>query len=211
MAIQSATLTETGTAASSATFLYYDITTARVTKSNLTGISSVPGDETSSLLDVNYYLPTVLEETSFSVDLTFDGKYSNGIGGYTYVAATDNSTSFDWSSVGLTYTKISGSVARISGSINSPFTNQYYRFVLPDMNLQILPKDTTTPFFSLEKYQMPSPVSVMKTYSINVTLPSHPVLGGSSSTGTISLYQWVHWSYATAVAAIASARSRGIK
>lgn len=183
----------------------------RISKSNQSGFSSVPGDETSSLIDLNNYLPTVLEETSFSIDLTFDGKYSDGLTGFTYSPATNNTTSFDWAAIGLTYTKISASVARISGPVTSPFTNQYYRFVLPDLSLQILPKDTTTPFFSLEKYQMPSPVSLMKTYTINVTIPEDPILGGSATTETISLYQWIHWSYSTAVAAIASARSLGLK
>jgi len=182
----------------------------RITKSNQSGFSSVPGDETNSLEDLNNYLPTVLEETAFSIDLTFDGAYTN-LGATTYLPATNNTSSFGWSAIGLTYTKISASVARISGPITSPFTNQYYRFVLPDLSLQVLPKDTTTPFFSLEKYQMPSPVRLMKTYTFNVTIPADPILGGSSTTETISLYQWVHWSYSTAVAAIASARSIGLK
>ena len=185
--------------------------TVRITKSNLSGFSSVPGDETSTITDLNNYLPTVLEEITFSIDLTFDGKYSDGLDGFTYSAATNNTSSFDWASIGLTYTKISGNVARISGPITSPFTNQYYRFVLPDLSLQILPKDTTEEFFSLEKYQMPSPVSLMKTYTMDITIPADPLLGGSSTTETIELYQWVHWSYSTAVAAIASARSRGLK
>lgn len=183
----------------------------RITKSNQSGFSSVPGDETNEVEDLNNYLPTVLEETTFSIDLTFDGKYSDGVSGFTYLPATNNTSSFGWGAIGLTYTKISASVARISGPITSPFTNQYYRFVLPDLSLQVLPKDTTTPFFSLEKYQMPSPVSIMKTYTINVTIPADPILGGTETTETISLYQWVHWSYSTAVAAIASARSRGLK
>ena len=185
--------------------------TIRITKSNQSGFSSVPGDETNEVVDLNNYLPTVFEETSFSIDLTFDGKYSDGIGGFTYLPATNNTSSFDWAAIGLTYTKISASVARISGLVTSPFTDQYYRFVLPDLSLQVLPKDTTEEFFSLEKYHMPSPVSIMKTYTIAVTIPADPILGGSGTTETISLYQWVHWNYSTAVAAIASARARGLK
>jgi hypothetical protein len=188
--------------------------TIRITKSNQSGFSSVPGDEINEvIINLQNYLPTVFEETSFSIDLTFDGKYSSGTGGssFTYLPATNNTSSFNWSSVGLTYTKISASVARISGPIISPFSDQYYRFVLPDLSLQVLPRDTTVPFFSLERYHMPSPVSIMKTYTIDVTIPADPIDGGSETTETISLYQWVHWSYSTAVAAIASVRSRGLK
>ena len=66
----------------------------RITKSNQSGFSSVPGDETNEVEDLNNYLPTVLEETTFSIDLTFDGKYSDGVSGFTYLPATNNTSSF---------------------------------------------------------------------------------------------------------------------
>jgi hypothetical protein len=79
------------------------------------------------------------------------------------------------------------------------------------LSLAVLPGNTTTEFYSIEKYQMPSPVSVMKSMTISVTVPPDPLLGTGGGVQIVTMDQWVHWSYPSAVAAIASARARGIK
>lgn len=190
----------------------------KITQSNKSGFGTVAGDELNYVIDdgtgiAETYLPTVYEATAFSVDLYFQGKYVDPIDPlvYTYADATNNTSTFDWASLGLTYTKLTNSTCRISGSHLNPFPNQFYRFVLPDLSLQVLPANTTTEFYSLEKYQMPSPVSVMKSMTINVTIPPDPTLGTGGGVQVVTMDQWVHWSYATAVTAIAAARSRGIK
>lgn len=191
----------------------------RITQSNLSGFSSVPGDELDTVSPPipDTYLPTVYEATTFSIDLKFEGKYLDTTDPladppvYTYQDATNNTSTYDWASLGLTYTKLTNSTCRISGLHLNPFPDQYYRFVLPDLSLAVLPGNTTTEFYSLEKYQMPSPVSIMKSMTINVTIPADPLLGGSATTEIVTLDQWVHWSYSTAVAAIAAARARGLK
>jgi hypothetical protein len=191
----------------------------KITQSNASGFSTVPGDELNFLIDgetgivPQTYLPTVYEAIPFSIDLYFQGKYADPLDPlvFTYLDATNNASTYDWASLGLTYTKLTASTCRISGSHLNPFPNQFYRFVLPDMSLEVLPPNTTTPFYSLEKYQMPSPVSVMKSMTINVTIPPDPLIGGPATTETITMDQWVHWSYSSAVAAIAAARSRGLR
>jgi hypothetical protein len=191
----------------------------KITQSNATGFSTVAGDELNFIIDgetgvvPDTYLPTVYEATPFSIDLYFQGKYADPLDPlvYTYADATNNSSTYDWASLGLTYTKLTNSTCRISGSHLNPFPNQFYRFVLPDLSLEVLPPNTTTEFYSLEKYQMPSPVSVMKSMTINVTIPPDPTLGTGGGVQTVTMDQWVHWSYSTAVAAIAAARARGIK
>jgi hypothetical protein len=191
----------------------------KITQSNATGFSTVAGDELNFIIDgetgvvPDTYLPTVYEATPFSIDLYFQGKYADPLDPlvYTYADATNNSSTYDWASLGLTYTKLTNSTCRISGSHLNPFPNQFYRFVLPDLSLEVLPPNTTTEFYSLEKYQMPSPVSVMKSMTINVTIPPDPTLGTGGGVQTVTMDQWVHWSYSTAVAAIAAARARGVK
>jgi hypothetical protein len=193
----------------------------RITQSNLSGFGSVSGDELNLVSPpiADTYLPTVYEAASFSIDLLFEGGYDDGDGDgdypldddWIFLPATNITTSFNWSAFGLTFTKLSDSTCRISGSHLNPFPNQYYRFVLPDMSLQVLPGDTPTEFYSLEKYQMPSPVSIMRSMTISVTIPADPILGGSATTQTVTLDQWIHWYYPSAVASIAAARTRGLK
>lgn len=191
----------------------------KITQSNASGFGTVAGDELNYLIDgetgivPDTYIPTVYEAIPFSIDLTFQGKYPSLEDPlvFTYADATNNSSTYDWAALGLTYTKISASTCRISGSHQNPFPDQFYRFVLPDLSLAVLPGNTTTEFYSIEKYQMPSPVSVMKSMTISVTIPPDPLLGTGGGVQTITMDQWVHWSYQSAVAAIAAARARGIK
>jgi hypothetical protein len=191
----------------------------KITQSNASGFGTVAGDELNFLIDgetgivPQTYLPTVYEAIPFSVDLYFQGKYPSVEDPlvFTYADATNNSSTYNWTSLGLTYTKLTASTCRISGSHQNPFPDQFYRFVLPDLSLAVLPGNTTTEFYSIEKYQMPSPVSVMKSMTISVTIPPDPLLGTGGGIQTVTMDQWVHWSYQSAVAAIASARARGIK
>jgi len=191
----------------------------KITQSNTSGFGTVAGDELNFLIDgetgtvPDTYLPTVYEAIPFSIDLYFQGKYPSVEDPlvFTYADATNNSSTYDWASLGLTYTKLTASICRISGSHQNPFPDQFYRFVLPDLSLAVLPGNTTTEFYSIEKYQMPSPVSVMKSMTISVTVPPDPILGTGGGVQSVTMDQWVHWSYASAVAAIASARARGIK
>jgi len=172
--------------------------TIKITQSNASGFGTVAGDELNFLLDSETgivpqtYLPTVYEAIPFSIDLKFEGKYLDSADPladppvYVYADAVNNSSTYNWAALGLTYTKLTASTCRISGSHQNPFPDQFYRFVLPDLSLAVLPGNTTTQFFSLEKYQMPSPVSIMKTYTINVTIPADPILGGTETTETVS-------------------------
>jgi hypothetical protein len=191
----------------------------KITQSNKTGFSAVPADELNFIIDgetgvvPDTYMPTVYEAIPFSIDLYFQGKYADPLDPlvYTYADATNNSSTYNWAALGLTYTKLTNSTCRISGSHQNPFPDQFYRFVLPDLSLVVLPGNTTTEFYSLEKYQMPSPVSVMKSMTISVTIPPDPTLGTGGGVQTVTMDQWVHWSYPSAVAAIAAARARGIR
>jgi len=195
--------------------------TIKITQSNLSGFGSVAGDELISAIDPETglipqtYLPTVYEAIPFSIDLKFEGEYLDTTdplaNTFVYADAVNNSSTYDWASLGLTYTKLTASTCRISGSHQNPFPNQFYRFVLPDLSLAVLPGNTTTEFYSLEKYQMPSPVSIMKSMTISVTISPDPTLGTGGGVQTVTMDQWVHWSYQSAVAAIAAARARGIK
>jgi hypothetical protein len=51
----------------------------------------------------------------------------------------------------------------------------------------------------------------MKSMTISVTVPPDPTLGTGGGVQTVTMDQWVHWSYPSAVAAIAAARARGLK
>ena len=176
----------------------------RITQSNLSGLGSIGqsyfNDVTGT--EIPYYIPTVYEGGAFSVDITFEGKYTSGTGAgatFTYLPATSVSVTTNISVFGLSFTKPSAHVVRITGPYSNVFTNTYYRFVMPDLSLKVLPPNTTETFLALEKYQMPSPTYILKDISFSVTIPPDPIEGGSPTTETATMHQYVHWVYQTAV------------
>ena len=185
----------------------------RITQSNLSGSfigQSYYNDATE--LELPYYIPTVYEGGAFSVDITFEGKYATGSGQsttYTYAAATAVSVTTAISAFGLSFTKPSANVVRITGPYSNVFANTYYRFVMPDLSLKVLPPDTTETFLALERYQMPSPTYTMKDIVFSVTIPPDPVEGGSPTTETATMYQYVHWVYQTAVSNVQNLVAKG--
>jgi len=183
----------------------------RITQSNLSGSfigQSYFNDATE--LQLPYYIPTVYEGGLFSVDITFEGAYATGTPPtYTYAAATAVSVTTDMSAFGLTFTKPSANVVRITGPYSNVFPNTYYRFVMPDLSLKVLPPNTTETFLALERYQMPSPTYIMKDIVFSVTISADPTLGGSPTTETATMHQYVHWVYQTAVTNIQNLVAKG--
>jgi hypothetical protein len=184
----------------------------RITQSNLTGNfigQSYFNDATE--LQLPYYIPTVYEGASFSLNITFEGAYSSGgvTPTNTYAAATAVSVTTDISAFGLSFTKPSVNVVRITGPYSNVFINTYYRFVMPDLSLKVLPPDTTETFLALERYQMPSPTYIMKDIVFSVTISADPTLGGSPTTETATMHQYVHWVYQTAVTNVQNLVAKG--
>lgn len=162
---------------------------------------------------------------NFVVDITFEGMYEvitpgeidplTGLPGadvitYVYQNATDVTSTFNWSAYGMTMTKPNAYTIRISGPSREVFPDQYYKFVLPDLTQQILPSDTTVPFYSIIKYHKPASNSVALTYPIDVTIPS-TYGSGSTVVESTSLSHTHWWSVAVASANIARLKTQGLR
>ena len=186
--------------------------TIRVTQSNEIGIPSAPaGDQYGSgdEAQLQFYLKSVYEGTSFSVDLTFDGVYIDIAETKTYLPATN--VTFTAPSTGIVITKLSNSSVRVTGPYSNPFPNTFYRFKMADYTTKILPASTTEKWIGLVEYNPPSPTYLEKTFDLAVTIPDDPVLGGNPTTETITMHQWVYWTYSSARDSIKSLAARGEK
>lgn len=181
--------------------------TVRITQANISGFT---GD--SELVPVDpeqaqFYIPSAVEILdNFSIDLIVEGVIQDPLDPLivTYEYATDVRSSFDWSSIGVTFTKINDYTVRLSGPATNIFTNQYYRFKMTDYTEQILPADTELPFFGLIRYQMPNPTIIMKTFPFEADLPT-------SGTEQFDMFQWYSWRFQVALANIAAINARGLK
>lgn len=211
--------------------------TLRISKLNSTGFTApqaevIPEDQT--------YLDSAYEALDiFSVDIKFEGQYqeySDPAGGgeptYVYANAIDVTSTVDWSSIGITYSKPNAYTVRLAGPATNVFINQFYQFKMSDYSVKILPADTQEEFFGLVQYQMPSPTYIMKTYPFTVTIPKENVVAAVGSQPyelppyydangniiankvqieTVDMKQWFYWRYQVALANIAAANARGLK
>lgn len=155
---------------------------------------------------------------NFSIDIKFEGSYTDPLSPpeapvEVYANALNVTSSYDWASIGITLSKPNVYTVRLAGPGINVFTGQYYKFVLTDFTEQVLPPDTTIPFYSLDKYQMPSPTFTQYTYPFDVTLYStyDGIVGSGSVVESITMNQWWFWSYSSAAANITSCKSRGLK
>lgn len=161
-----------------------------------------------------FYIPSAIEAIdNFSIDLIVEGVYPDAVDPelVTYQYATDVRSSFDWASIGLTFTKLNAYTVRLTGPATNVFTNQFYRFKMTDYTEQVLQADTELPFLGLIQYQMPQPTFIMKTFPFEADLPADPLTPGSGGTETFDMFQWYFWRYQVAIANIAAINARGLK
>lgn len=191
--------------------------TVRVTQSNQSGFEAVYGDPMAAVAEdgatgFTNYIPTVYEGASFSVDLNFEGAYTDTAGTlFTYQNAISVTTLTDVSIMGLKITGIDSHTIRISGAQTNAFPGTFYQFLMLNYSLKILPPTTTEKYLSLVQYHMPGVTSIMKEIQFKVVIPPDTLLGGPNTTETVTMNQWVMWRYASAKAAVLSAVAKGVK
>jgi len=147
------------------------------------------------------------EGTTISVDITYTGEADDGTGNNVVANVSHNSSSYDFTTIGLTYTVTSNNTARISGKTANLFPGAYYRFRMPDGTFKILPPDTTEDFFALVEYNMPTPTSREETYPVTISVDAAGI--EPKQNVSINLTEWHYWKYQSAVAAVKDLVSRG--
>lgn len=179
--------------------------------SNETGFVSGVPEPLVPPVDETRQIKQVYEGTTFSVDITFTAEADDGTMSDIFIPApvTNIVCDFDFTAIGLTYTKLSDSSARISGTIMDVFPGASWTFRMPDGSLKVLSPATTEEFYSLVEYKMPSSTSTEKTYSITVTVePEAPSLEEPQDI-VVDLKQWVYWSTTGPVNILKSLVARG--
>lgn len=172
------------------------------------------------------YLKSAYEGVdSFVIDIVFEGKYEvvtegaidpgTGLPGpstisYVYQNAVNVTSSYDWASKGIVFSKPNAYTVRLTGPAETVFVDQFYEFKMADYSVQRLPANTTESFFSLTHYSMPSPTYTMLAYPFTVTIPS-TYGSGSTVNESHTMNHWFYWSYSVAVANVAACVSRGLK
>jgi len=147
------------------------------------------------------------EGSTISVDITYTAEADDGTGNNVVANVSHNSSSYDFTSIGLTYTVTSNNTARISGKTANLFPGRYYRFRMPDGTFKILPPETTEDFYALVEYNMPTPTSREETYPVNITVEAAGI--EPKQNVSINLTEYHYWKYQSAVAAVKDLVSRG--
>lgn len=172
------------------------------------------------------YVPAAYEGIdNFVIDIMFEGKYEvitpgaidpvTGLPGestisYVYQNAVDVTSTYDWASKGIVFSKPNAYTVRLNGPAETVFVDQFYEFKMADYTVQRLQPTTTLPFFSLTHYSMPNPTYTMLSYPFTVTIPS-AYGSGTNVNESHTMNQWFYWSYSVAAANVANVVSRGLK
>jgi hypothetical protein len=170
----------------------------------------IPQDEYGLITDpilLSRAVKSAWEGSTISVDITYTAEADDGTGNNVVAVVSNNTTTYDFAAIGLTYTKLSASTARISGKTANLFPGSYYRFRMPDGTFKILPPDTTEDFFALVEYNMPTPTRREETYPVTITVEAAGI--EPKQNVTVNLTEWHYWKYQSAVAAVKDLVSRG--
>lgn len=163
--------------------------------------------------DEDSYLPDIYEKTDFYIvfefliEQTTESLNEDGNTEVEIYPATTVITNFDFDYYGLTYTQINSNTIRLEGAAENVFPDEYYKFVLPDeendegirpLKTEILPFDTSVPYYSLIEYKEPNNKLVRLEYQF--------IVDGLSTV----VYHWIHWSFDTAKESIEYTISQGL-
>lgn len=170
----------------------------------------IPSDEYNFITDpilLSRAVKSAWEGSTISVDISYTAEADDGTGNNVVAVVSNNKTTYDFEAIGLTYTKLSASTARISGKTANLFPGSYYRFRMPDGTFKILPPDTTEDFYALVEYKMPSPIRRLETYPVTITVEAAGI--EPKQNVTIDLTEWHYWRYNSAVATVKDLVARG--
>lgn len=189
--------------------------TVKIATANITGYGGVSPDprdqviETGSAADQAKYIPSLYEGETTSIDVIFTVEYTDEAGTVLGTSNASNvSTTFNFTQYGMTATKVNNYTLRIAGTYSNAFSDQYYRFVLDDMSLVLLPPTTTVKFKALVEYNKPNIVQIENNYETTVRAPDD--FGGVvESNISYTFKQWIVWRYQSAIAAITSLVAQG--
>jgi hypothetical protein len=181
------------------TFVYFIETEV----SNLSGFSSIAGDEYSSISgdELFDYLKSSASSDNFSIDLSFKMRKTGSVSGISYLPIPI--VSYPPELNGIVISKLNSSTVRISGTTSRMF-NDEYQFVLDDGSKVSLPPDTTHPFKALVQYSMPSPTQ------ITIQYPFVLDVSPSDLPSTKAITQYSYWIIGGTFNNIKSLVKRGI-
>jgi hypothetical protein len=172
-----------------------------VTPSNPIGFPSPPLNPFEPPEIAQPVIDDVYEGVYFSFDLVY--QLFNDLGGdppqIENISTEVELLSYSSSSVsGLSAQKINQNTIRVSGTIVNAFTDGFFKFLMPDNTLQVLPPDTDQEFVALVQWSPPTTkiIDFMHTIECKVT----NLVDNTFQTDSRTFNQTVYWKYDTSLA-----------
>jgi hypothetical protein len=151
-----------------------------ITQQNKTGFPGLDQALPSNSL-VENVLPTIYESGgTFSVNLVFAYIPDSELDTVTDIALSNLSTLSGIE--GVTVTLVNSHTINFSGSVDNIFTDAYYRFLMPDNTIKVLPANTEEFYLALIEYSPPVIKRKTFTYSLPCTI-SYIGAGGGEGGG----------------------------
>ena len=108
---------------------------------------------------------------------------------------------------GLQAIKLNDNTIRISGACTGVFTDAYYKFLMSDNTVKILPSDTSEDFLALIEWSIPN--TKIKTFNHIFKVKVTDLEDNSNEEKTNTFSQTVYWKYETALAQFRTILAKG--
>lgn len=176
-----------------------------ITKLNMSGFpSGIPGDAYAGITEdggapSQLLIPSVYQGSTFSIDIKFEVKEIISETEFEFlpvISVTPTAVS------GITQTILPDSdplsvTIRVSGTLTGVFPDEYYNFLMRDLQVRTLPAINSEDYIAVVEYHAPATKHVEKTYSFNVVWGAG--LLGMAGSSTITITQNVYWNYSVSI------------
>lgn len=171
-----------------------------INRLNMTGFpSGIPGDYYFDPVE-QLLIPSVYQGTTFSIDVQFKVRYPI-IGetfGYLPVISVTPLTSVPGITQNILEDSDPNSVTiRMSGTLLNVFTDEYYNFLMRNLQVLTLPAINNEDYLAVVEYHPPATKRIEKNYSFNVVWGSGPSTPAGNSNAIV--IQNVYWNYSVGI------------
>jgi hypothetical protein len=184
---------------------------AVIEKSNMSGFpSGIPGDAYAGITEdggspSQLLIPSVYQGSTWAIDLKFKIKELLMSEEYEFLPVT--SVTPLTAVTGITQTQIGNDTVRLSGTLLNVFPDEYYNFLMRDLQIRTLPAINSEDYLAVVEYHAPATKHVEKTYSFNVVWgPGIEALAGNAN---FTITQNVYWNYSVSIGTFTAVLATG--
>lgn len=180
--------------------------------------SNIPGDDRAGILEDggvihSNILYSVYQGSTFSIDIKFKVVYTGILEAdpIEYAPIISVTPMSDVSDINLSFTVLSQDTVRISGTAVGVFPGEYFKFLMSDRTIAVLPPINNRDYLALIDYNPPDTTNTSRTYVFHLVWGEliGSLNGASAGESDFSLIQNFYFNYDTSIQSFETSLSKG--